>query len=127
MKYAIIVSQALVSLTGLALLVLGGLFWTGHALSLIPAHILIGFVMVASLWVLVGLAVYARAPWGFSVLVLVWSLIVPVIGFAQLSWLPGPRHWIVRTVHLLIGLAAIGFGHMLAKRAARASARRSTP
>jgi hypothetical protein len=126
MKYAIIVSQALVSLTGLALLVLGGLFWTGHALSLIPAHIFIGLVMVASLWVLVGLAVYARAPLGFSLLVLVWSLIVPVIGFAQLSWLPGPQHWIVRTVHLLIGLAAIGFGHMLAKRAARASARRPT-
>jgi hypothetical protein len=43
----------------LILIVLGGLFWTDHALALVPVHILVGFVLVFSLW---ALAVVAARP-----------------------------------------------------------------
>ena len=52
MKTATTTAQMLVRLTGLILIVLGILFWTGNADALVPLHMLIGFVLVFSLWAL---------------------------------------------------------------------------
>src|SRR5207249_2553308 len=43
MRTPIAVFQLLIRVTGLVLLVLGLLFWSGHALTLIPLHRVIGF------------------------------------------------------------------------------------
>lgn len=116
MKTAIIVSRALLGLSGVALLLLGVLFWTGHALTLVPLHMLLGALLVLSLWMLVAISLYARTAMGFAAVVLVWSLIVPLLGMTQMQLLPGSGHWMIQVLHLLVGIAAMGLGGVLAKR-----------
>lgn len=119
MKYIVLTARALISLFGIALLVLGILFWTGHALSLLPLHMLLGGLFVICLLVLAALGFLTPGSKWFALLVLIWSLIVPALGVTQLRLLPGSGHWVVQAVHLLVGLIAIGLGHALARRIAR--------
>lgn len=119
MKYTTIIARALLSLFGIALVVLGILFWTGHALSLIPVHMRIGGLFVLCLGVLAGLGLVTPGNRVFALVVLVWSLIVPALGIAQLRLLPGPDHWVIQAIHLLVGIIAMGLGHSLARRIGR--------
>lgn len=117
MKSIVLIARSLISLCGIALLVLGILFWTGHALSLVPLHAMVlGGLFVICLWVLALLGFLAPGNRGFALLVLVWSLIVPALGVAQLNLLPGSGHWVIQVVHLLVGIIAMGLGHALARR-----------
>lgn len=116
MKAAIIVSRVLLGISGVALLLLGILFWTGHVLTLIPLHMLLGAVLVLSMWMLVAISLYARTAMGLAAVVLAWSLVVPLLGMTQMQLLPGSGHWIIQVLHLLVGIAAMGLGGVLAKR-----------
>lgn len=98
------------------LLALGLLFWTGNATGLVPLHQLIGFVLVLSLWALAVLAARAGVPLGLVAFAAVWGLVVPVLGLTQTEILPGSAHWLVRVLHLLVGLAAVGLGEALTAR-----------
>jgi hypothetical protein len=108
------VAQMLVRLCGLVLIVLGVLFWTGHALTLVPLHMLVGFILVLALWTLAALAARAGVNVGQVALAAVWGLVVPVLGLTQGSLLTGDAHWLVRVLHLLVGVAAIGQAEALA-------------
>jgi len=116
MKIATTIAHTLLRLTALIQIVLGLLFWTGNALGLIPIHVLSGFILVLSLWVLAVLAALAGVNRGFVALVIVWGFIVPILGITQTQLLPGPAHWVIEVLHLLVGLAAIGQGEGLARR-----------
>ena len=116
MKIATTVFQTLVRLAGLLLIVLGVLFWTGHALTLIPVHMLVGFVLVLSLWALAVLAARAGVHPAFVALAIVWGVIVPILGLTQQRLLPGEAHWVIQVLHLLVGLGAIGQAEGLAAR-----------
>ena len=119
MKSIVLIARALIGLFGITLLVLGILFWTGHALSLLPVHMLIGALFVISLWILAVLGFLTPGSRAFALLVLVWSLIVPAVGVTQLRLLPGSNHWVIQAVHLLIGIIAMALGHSLARRLGR--------
>ncbi len=116
MKYIVIVARSLNSLFGIALLALGVLFWTGHAMSLLPLHMLLGGLFVITLLVLVVLGLVARNSRGLAVVALLWTLLVPAVGVAQLRLLPGADHWVIQVIHLLVGIVAMGLGHALARR-----------
>jgi quinol-cytochrome oxidoreductase complex cytochrome b subunit len=118
-KSIILIARSLISLFGIALVVLGILFWTGHALSLLPLHMALGGLFVICMWVLAVLGFLAPGTRGFALLVLVWSLIVPALGAAQLSLLPGADHWVIQVAHLLVGIIAMGLAHSLARRLGR--------
>lgn len=122
MNRTVVIARAVLSLLGLILIALGILFWTGRALALVPLHIVLGMLFVLCLWVLVGASLYARSGRAFALVVFIWSLIVPAFGVAQLRLLPGSWHWVIQSIHLLIGLIAIGLGHALAGRIQRGSA-----
>lgn len=115
MQTATTIALMVLRFTGLAQIVLGLLFWTGNSLSLIPVHMLLGFVLVISLWSLAGLAAGAGAHPGIVVLALLWGVLVPVLGLTQQRLLPGDLHWLVQVLHLLVGLTAIGLGERLAE------------
>lgn len=119
MKSIVLVARLLLSLFGIALVVLGILFWTGHALSLLQLHMTLGGLFVLCMWVLAVIGFMGRGTRGFALLVLIWSLIVPALGVTQLSLMPGADHWVVQAVHLLVGLIAMGLGHALARRIGR--------
>lgn len=96
-----------VRVTGPALVALGLLFWAGRALTLLPLHMAIGMVFVLALWALAGLAAWAGLRRTLVLAAVAWGLFVPVFGIAQTRMLPGPAHWVVRVIHLLIGFVAM--------------------
>jgi hypothetical protein len=118
-KYIVLIARSLVTLFGIALVVLGILFWTGHALSLLQLHMMLGSLFVICMWVLVVVGVLVRGSRVFALLVLVWSLIVPAVGVTQLSLLPGSDHWVIQAIHLIVGLIAMGLSDSLARRIGR--------
>jgi ABC-type multidrug transport system permease subunit len=72
------------------------------------------------------LAAVARVGLGLVLAGIVLVVVVPVLGMTQAQILPGDLHWIVRVVHLLVSVGAIGFADRLAgavpARRARAAA-----
>lgn len=110
------ISQILVRLSGLVQIILGVLFWTDNALTLIPVHMLNGLLIVLLLWLLAALAARAGLPGRQSALAVVWGLVVVVLGLTQTQLLPGDFHWVVEVLHLLVGLGAIGQADRLATR-----------
>jgi di/tricarboxylate transporter len=126
-KYTVLVARLLISLFGITLVVLGILFWTGHALSLRPVHMFIGLLFVICLWVLAALGFALPKARVFALVVLIWSLIVPALGVMQSRLLPGSDHWVIQVIHLLVGLIAMGLGHGLARRIGRRPASAGIP
>jgi hypothetical protein len=104
----------------LILLVLGVLFWTGQALALVPLHMLFGLLLVLGLWTIAGLAVSRGASPGQAVAAAILGLVVIGLGMTQTQLLPGPNHWIIRVLHLLLGLGVMGMAERLARGITRA-------
>ena len=104
-----------VRVTGLVQVVLGLMFWSGHALTLVSLHMLIGMLFVLALLVLAGTAAWARLGLVPVVLSIALGLVIPVLGMTQTRLLPGPAHWVVRLTHLVIAMAAMGVAARLAR------------
>jgi hypothetical protein len=122
MRTTLLFTRILMRASILILLVLGLLFWTGHALALVPLHMAFGLLLVLGLWVIVGLAASRGAPLGLVIAAGVWGLLVLGLGMTQAQLLPGPAHWVIRMIHLLVGLATMGFAERVAVRFAAALA-----
>ncbi len=107
-------------LCALAALTLGILFWIGHADQLHELHMVIGLVLVLSLWT-VALAQIAK-PGGIALAVgaAAVGVLLFVVGVTQERMLPGASHWVIQVVHLGLALLAVGLGETVAGRAARA-------
>ena len=121
MRTTTLVTLWIVRLAGIVQLVVGVLFWTGRALGLVPFHMANGFLVVLGLWTLAVLAFVARTRRGLAVFALLWGIALPAFGMAQMAILPGPSHWVIRTIHLVMGIAALGMvdalsRHILASR-----------
>ena len=101
---------------GLAV-ILGLLFWSRNALNLIPFHMLLGILVVLSLWIVgIGQAFTRGGSWPLAGGALLLGLLVIFVGIRQSSLLVGPFHWVIQVVHLLLGMLAIGVGQMAAAR-----------
>ena len=83
-------ASAILTLAGLLALVSGLLLWTGNALNLVSAHMLLGRLSLGALTVVTGLD--------------------------QASLLIGAYHWVIRLIHLLLGIVTLGLSHMGAAR-----------
>ena len=125
MRPTAIAMRVLIGLTGASLLVLGILFWLGHALTLIPWHVLLGAVLVLCLWLIAGLALRAGVSKGLILLLLAWSLVMPALGILQLRLLPGQYHWLIEALHLAIGVGAVELGQVVVRRAMTPNASRA--
>jgi hypothetical protein len=116
MRTAAVITQWLVRLTGLTQIILGLLFWTNNALTLIPVHMMIGLLFVLSLWALAIIAAIMGADRRMVALALIWGVVVVGLGMTQTQILPGGFHWVIEVVHLLVGLAALGIAQRLVVR-----------
>lgn len=115
MRTAVVVLQWIVRLCFAALLILGIAFWTGHALSLVPVHMILGLTLVVGLWITAILGFAARVPVGQSLLAIIWGFVVVGLGMSQTNLLPGSSHWVIQVLHLLVGMAAIGMNENLGR------------
>jgi hypothetical protein len=104
----------------LVALVMGIIFWTGNLENLQLVHMLIGFIVVLSLWV-IGLAqgFIKGGSFGLAVATFIVGLLLAIVGLYQQNWLPGSAHWVIQVIHLLLGLSAIGLGEMIYARTRR--------
>ncbi len=105
-------------------LILGVLSWIGVLPdSLIGIHMLLGILVVLSLWVLGGAIMMTRGGIGLGIGAIVLGLITLALGLTQKQILPepNPAHWVIQVVHLLIGLSAIGMGEVISGRYKRQS------
>ena len=73
MKSTVLIARSLISLFGIALIVLGILFWTGRALSLLQLHAMLGGLFVICLWVLAVIGFLVPGSRALAVIVLIWS------------------------------------------------------
>jgi hypothetical protein len=108
----------------LILLVSGIVFWTGHADSFQIAHIIIGILVVLSLWTL-GIAQGLQGgSFGLALATFVVGFLLALVGLFQKQWLVD-NHWIIQVIHLLLGLSAIGLAEMIGGRYRRMTAKKA--
>jgi hypothetical protein len=63
------------------------------------------------------LAVYAliaRVRIPLAIIAIIWAAATVYVGVMQGQWMPGSSHWVIETVHLLLGVGAIGMAEALA-------------
>jgi hypothetical protein len=113
MKTTAGISLWTVRIAGIVQLVSGVLFWTGHGYALLPVHIVSGSVIVLTLWTVSALALMAPVRRGLALFGLAWGIALPAFGLVQAGLMVGHLHWIVRVVHLLMGLAAMAIAGTL--------------
>ena len=123
MRVAALVIQNAVRVLGLILLVLGFSFWSGHLLRYVPVHMRIGEVVIGLLWILAGIGMRKGVPPGLVLGGMFYGVIVLAFAFRMGSFLPGQAHEVIRAVHLLLGLGAIGMVEVIGGRFKRAAAR----
>jgi len=110
------VSKWVLRVSAILALILGIIIWANDSLagSLVNIHLPLGILVTLSLIVL-GI-MYGTAKggnWGIAALAIVWGLLVFALGASQLAAEPS---LVVKILHLLIGLIAIGIGEMVAGR-----------
>jgi hypothetical protein len=110
--------QMTVRLTGLALIILGTLIWTGHV-ELRQAHMGLGVLFVLALWSLAGIGFRTRVGVGLATRAVLWGLVVLYFGMVQGQIGTGSMHVYIRILHLVVGLVAIGVAEFLAARIKR--------
>lgn len=104
-------------ISALLALMLGILFWTGNAGSLVFAHMALGLLVTLSLWIVASVQAFSRrSRWGLVAAAMIVGAILPVFGMMQSSLLPGSLHWIIQVIHLLLGLSAAGVGEMISRQ-----------
>jgi hypothetical protein len=111
------IASIILSLAGLLALVLGLILWMGMAVNVVSLHMLLGLLTVIALWVIgVAQALARGGSWGLTAGAIVLGALTAWLGMVQASLLVGESHWIIQVIHLLLGLATIGLGHMAAAR-----------
>ena len=119
MKTATTIFNWLIRITGLFQLIIGVIFWVNQDDNLVPFHLLVGLILVLSLWIMALLAARAGVSWKMTGLSFVWGLVVVILGLTQTQILPGNLHWLIEVLHLVLGLGAIGLGEGLSARIKR--------
>ena len=110
-------------------LITGIIFWTGNADPLQIVHILVGILAVISLWTLGIMQGLRGGSFGLALATFIVGFLLALVGLFQKNWLPeatSANHWIIQVIHLVLGLAAIGLGEMVAGRYKRLTAKSAT-
>lgn len=106
----------LVRLTGVINIVSGILFWAGLAGSFTAVHVVLGVILVVSLWGLTAIALVETDSAWVPVAAALVGVALFLVGIGQTGILTGGAHWVVQAVHLVLGLCAIGLAEVLSGR-----------
>jgi hypothetical protein len=119
------ISSMVLRVCGLLALILGILFWTG-VLTLTSAfqgiHMLLGILVVLSLWLLAFVSGFSKnGNLGLGIGAFLLGLIVLIFGMSQqnIFGMAPSLIWLIKTIHLLLGLGAIGMGEVINGRQRR--------
>jgi hypothetical protein len=114
MKKAVNLLQYAVRLLALLQVALGFQFWSGRAFALLPVHMRMGEVLIALLWILAGMGLRVRVKPGLVIGAIAYGFLTFAFATNMGRMLPGGAHEVIRVLHLLIGLGAVGLVEILA-------------
>ena len=115
MYRAVNIASLFIRFGGLTLIILGIVIWTGHGAALVNAHMILGILFVLTLWILAGMGAVVGVSWATVTRTSIWGIVVAWFGMLQRDMMVGETHWIIRVIHLLIGMIAIGMGELTAR------------
>lgn len=116
MQRAIRIAEMFVRASGTILLLLGIIIWTGHGASLVAAHSALGVVFVLTLWVVAAIGIRAKVGIVLPARLLIWGFLIAWFGTAQRQLMVGDLHWVIRVLHLAVGLIGIGLAEAVSAR-----------
>lgn len=119
MNAAFLIAQQVLRLSFLGALILGLVVWRLAADSFLGLHMLFGILVVACLWTLGAVTIASGGGLPLSLGAIGLGFLVLLLGLTQTSLMPGSGHLAIQLLHLLLGLAAVGFGEMLGARRRR--------
>jgi hypothetical protein len=119
MKIATRLIQSAIRVLGLILLVLGFMFWSGRSFDMVPVHMRLGEILVSLLWILAAMGLRAGVKPGLVLGAMLYGVVVVAFGMRMGTFLPGRAHEVIRVVHFLIGLGAIGLAESIGVRMRR--------
>jgi len=114
-KYLFRSAHAVLRLCASGVLLLGIVLWRGKLYEFLGLHMALGAFFVLCVGVVAMVAITAGVSTQRAFLLLVLATAIILLGLGQVHVLLGPLHWMVRTVHLLMGLMAIVQTELLAK------------
>jgi hypothetical protein len=98
--------QITVGLAGLCALVLGLLIWIAN-IDLTDIHMLFGLLVALGLLAMSIIALTAPGLRLWGLVGIVYAIIVLIFGVSHSILLVGNLHWLIQTLHLLVGIGAI--------------------
>jgi hypothetical protein len=98
--------QIIVGIAGLCALVLGLFIWIAN-IDLTDIHMLFGLLVTLGLLVMSIIALTARGLRIWGMVGIVYTIIVLIFGESQSNMLVGHLHWLIQTLHMLVGIGAI--------------------
>jgi hypothetical protein len=120
--------QIIVGLAGLCALVLGLLIWIAN-IDLTDIHILFGLLVTLGLLAMSIIALTAPGLRIWGMVGISYAIILLIFGVAHSNLLVGNLHWLIQTLHTLVGIGALVLTGFLAARAMQLqrSETKSTP
>ena len=120
--------QIIVGLAGLCALVLGLLIWIAN-IDLTDIHILFGLLVTLGLLAMSIIALVARGLRIWGMVGISYAIILLIFGVAHSNLLVGNLHWLIQTLHTLVGIGALVLTGFLAARSMQLqrSETKSTP
>lgn len=107
--------RVLIAVAGLGALTLGLLFWIAN-INLIVFHMLFGLTLAITLLVASIMALVTRGIRIWGIVGVIYALIVPAFGMAQSNILTNNLHWIIQTLHMLVGIGAMVLAGLIIMR-----------
>lgn len=98
--------QIIAGIAGLVALLLGLLFWITN-IDLINIHMLFGLIVAIALLVMSIIAVCTKGMRIWGIAGIIYAIIVPIFGMTQANILTTDQHWLIQTLHMLVGIGAI--------------------
>ena len=98
--------QIIVGITGLCALVLGLFIWIAN-IDLTDIHMLFGLLVTLGLLVMSIITLTSRELRIWGVVGIVYAIIVLIFGVSQSTMLVGNLHWLIQTLHTLVGIGTI--------------------
>ncbi len=107
--------QILVGLAGLCALALGLVIWIANV-DLTDVHMLFGLLVILGLLVMSIITLTTRKLRIWGAIGIVYAIIVLIFGVSHVNMLIGNLHWLIQTLHLLVGTGAIVLTGILGAR-----------
>jgi hypothetical protein len=98
--------QIISGIAGLGALILGLTFWITNS-DLINIHMLFGFSVAIILLIMSIMAVSTKGTRIWGIVGIIYAIILPIFGLTQANILVTNQHWIIQTLHMLVGIGAM--------------------